>query len=118
MYTDKKVAVVMPAYNAAQTLRQTYDEVMAQEIVDVVIVVDDASNDDTTAIAKRTTSSRLRLPNSVTVKRSQNIVVGTVISSDIIIIRDGTLFKRVVVLIGHPPTTVHKFGVKLFFHFT
>ena len=31
----------MPAYNAARTLRRTYDEVMAQEIVDQIIVVDD-----------------------------------------------------------------------------
>ena len=34
MYKDKKIIVVMPAYNAAQTLRKTYEEVMAQEIVD------------------------------------------------------------------------------------
>lgn len=42
----------MPAYNAAQTLRQTYDEVMAQKIVDRVIVVDDASRDETTELAR------------------------------------------------------------------
>jgi len=41
----------MPAYNAAQTLRKTYDEVMTQGIVDLVIVVDDASMDETAAIA-------------------------------------------------------------------
>ena len=41
----------MPAYNAAQTLRQTYEEVMAQNIVDLVVVVDDASKDETAAIA-------------------------------------------------------------------
>lgn len=52
MYKDKKVVVVMPAYNAAQTLIRTYDEVMAQKIVDQVIVVDDASHDDTVKIAK------------------------------------------------------------------
>ena len=52
MYKGQKVIVVMPAYNAAQTLRRTYDEVMAQEIVDRVIVVDDNSNDETVAIAK------------------------------------------------------------------
>ncbi|PJC74949.1 MAG: glycosyl transferase family 2, partial [Syntrophobacterales bacterium CG_4_8_14_3_um_filter_49_14] len=52
MFRDQKVVVVMPAYNAAQTLRMTYDEVMAQEIVDLVILVDDASRDDTAAIAK------------------------------------------------------------------
>lgn len=52
MFGSKKVIVVMPAYNAAQTLRQTYDEVMAQGVVDLVIVVDDHSRDDTTEIAK------------------------------------------------------------------
>ena len=31
----------MPAYNAAQTLRMTYNEVMAQGIVDLVILVDE-----------------------------------------------------------------------------
>jgi len=52
MFAGKKIVVIMPAYNAALTLRRTYDEVMAQEIVDEVIVVDDASRDDTAAIAK------------------------------------------------------------------
>ncbi|OPY92272.1 MAG: Undecaprenyl-phosphate mannosyltransferase [Syntrophaceae bacterium PtaU1.Bin231] len=51
MYRDKKVVVVMPAYNAEQTLRMTYNEVMEQGIVDLVIVVDDASNDRTAAVA-------------------------------------------------------------------
>jgi glycosyltransferase involved in cell wall biosynthesis len=58
MFGNKKVVVVMPAYNAARTLRQTYDEVMAQGIVDMVVVVDDASHDETTAIAAK-------LPNAV-----------------------------------------------------
>ena len=52
MLKDKKVIVVMPAYNAAQTLRVTYDEVMMHDIVDLVILVDDGSSDDTVAIAK------------------------------------------------------------------
>jgi glycosyltransferase involved in cell wall biosynthesis len=52
MLNDQKIVVVMPAYNAARTLRQTYDEVMAQGLVDLVIVVDDASHDDTVAIAQ------------------------------------------------------------------
>jgi glycosyltransferase involved in cell wall biosynthesis len=52
MYRDRKVVVVMPAYNAAKTLRRTYDEVMAQGLVDELIVVDDASTDETTTIAK------------------------------------------------------------------
>jgi len=52
MYKKKVVVVVMPAYNAAQTLRKTYDEVMEQEIVDLLIVVDDRSEDETVSIAK------------------------------------------------------------------
>jgi glycosyltransferase involved in cell wall biosynthesis len=52
MINGKKVVVVMPAYNAARTLRRTYDEVMAQGIVDLVVVVDDASQDETTALAR------------------------------------------------------------------
>jgi glycosyltransferase involved in cell wall biosynthesis len=52
MLNGQKIVVVMPAYNAARTLRQTYDEVMAQGIVDLVIVVDDASHDETVAIAR------------------------------------------------------------------
>src|SRR5438045_9240415 len=52
MLNGQKVVVVMPAYNAARTLRRTYDEVMAQGIVDLVIVVDDASHDETAQIAR------------------------------------------------------------------
>jgi len=52
LYRDKKVIVVMPAYNAASTLLKTYEEVMAQDIVDHVIVVDDRSRDETVKIAR------------------------------------------------------------------
>jgi glycosyltransferase involved in cell wall biosynthesis len=52
MFKEKKVIVVMPAYNAAQTLQKTYDDVMSQGIVDMVILVDDASQDNTAEIAK------------------------------------------------------------------
>ena len=52
MYKDKKVIVVMPAYNAAQTLVKTYESVMEQEVVDLVVVVDDASHDETVRIAR------------------------------------------------------------------
>lgn len=51
MFKNKKVAVIMPAYNAAKTLKKTYDEVMAQGVVDQVIIVDDASSDETSEIA-------------------------------------------------------------------
>src|SRR5438477_3806537 len=52
MFGSRKVIVVMPAYNAARTLLQTHEEVLAQGVVDLVIVVDDASKDETTALAK------------------------------------------------------------------
>lgn len=52
MFAGKKIVVVMPAYNAAQTLRKTYEEVMAQGVVDRVVVVDDASRDETVALAR------------------------------------------------------------------
>ena len=41
----------MPAYNAEKTLLKTYEEVMAQGIVDIVILVDDASSDNTAKVA-------------------------------------------------------------------
>src|SRR5258708_38727634 len=52
MYGDKKVVVVMPAYNAARTLRQTDGEVRDQQLVDTIILVDDGSKDDTVAVAR------------------------------------------------------------------
>jgi glycosyltransferase involved in cell wall biosynthesis len=52
MLAGQKVIVVMPAYNAARTLRRTYEEVMEHGIVDQVILVDDASQDETAAIAR------------------------------------------------------------------
>jgi glycosyltransferase involved in cell wall biosynthesis len=58
MFNDKKVIVIMPAYNAAATLKRTYNEVVAQKIVDLIIVVDDASSDKTTKIAET-------LPNTI-----------------------------------------------------
>ena len=52
MYRDKKVVVVMPAYNAARTLRQTYSEVQDQQLVDAIILVDDQSRDETVPVAR------------------------------------------------------------------
>ena len=51
MYANRKVVVVMPAYNAAKTLVKTYNEVMEQGVVDLVILVDDCSRDETVQIA-------------------------------------------------------------------
>ncbi|MBC8047333.1 MAG: glycosyltransferase family 2 protein [Fimbriimonadaceae bacterium] len=50
MYSGKKVVIVMPAYNASKTLKQTYDEIPF-DIVDEVVLVDDASKDDTASVA-------------------------------------------------------------------
>jgi len=61
MFNGKKIVVVMPAYNAAKTLRRTYDEVMAQGVVDRVILVDDASHDDTVAVAGTLDNVRLHV---------------------------------------------------------
>jgi glycosyltransferase involved in cell wall biosynthesis len=69
MYRDKKVVVVMPAYNAAKTLVRTYDEVMMQGVVDKVIVVDDCSRDETTTIAKK-------LPNTIVFTHAKNLGYG------------------------------------------
>ncbi|OFZ83394.1 MAG: glycosyl transferase family 2 [Bdellovibrionales bacterium RIFOXYD1_FULL_44_7] len=46
MLNNKKVIVVMPAYNAEKTLKQTFDEI-PKDIVDEVILTDDASKDST-----------------------------------------------------------------------
>src|ERR1019366_4197195 len=51
MYFKKKIVVVMPAYNAAQTVTKTVDEVHEQGIVDEIILVDDRSRDNTVSVA-------------------------------------------------------------------
>jgi len=51
MLAGKRVMVVLPAYNAARTLKQTYDEI-PRDVVDDIILTDDASRDETTAIAQ------------------------------------------------------------------
>ena len=48
---DKKIIVVLPAYNAAKTLKKTLDD-LPMEWVDDIILVDDASDDGTAELAK------------------------------------------------------------------
>ncbi len=52
MLEGKKVIVVMPAYNAAVTLEQTYND-MPRDLVDEVLVVDDHSPDNTVEVARK-----------------------------------------------------------------
>jgi len=51
MLLGKRIAVVLPAYNAAATIEKTYSEIPA-EIVDEILLVDDASEDNTVDIAR------------------------------------------------------------------
>ncbi|MEI6174372.1 MAG: glycosyltransferase family 2 protein [Bacteroidota bacterium] len=51
MLNNKKIIVVLPAFNAEQTLKLTYTEIPF-EIVDEVILVDDCSSDQTVEVAK------------------------------------------------------------------
>ncbi len=52
MYKDKKVVVVLPAYNAASTIEKTILEIPL-DIVDEIVLVDDKSSDNTIDVAKR-----------------------------------------------------------------
>jgi glycosyltransferase involved in cell wall biosynthesis len=69
MIQGRKVVVVMPAYNAELTLKRTYDEVMEQGIVDLVVIVDDASRDGTMTIARD-------LPGTVVERHARNLGYG------------------------------------------
>ena len=51
MINGKKIVAVLPAYNAALTLKKTYDEIPF-DIVDDVVLVDDHSKDNTSEVAK------------------------------------------------------------------
>jgi len=52
MLNNKKIVVVLPAYNASKTLEKTWSEIPF-EFVDDVVLVDDASRDDTAEVARR-----------------------------------------------------------------
>jgi glycosyltransferase involved in cell wall biosynthesis len=52
MINGKKLVIVLPAYNASQTLEKTYHEIPLQ-IVDEIVLVDDASKDDTIDVAQK-----------------------------------------------------------------
>jgi len=52
MILNKKIVIVLPAYNASKTLEKTYNEIPF-DIVDDIILVDDFSSDDTLTVAKK-----------------------------------------------------------------
>jgi glycosyltransferase involved in cell wall biosynthesis len=52
VFHEKKIIVVMPAFNAARTIEQTYKEIPL-DLVDEVVVTDDASSDETVEVARR-----------------------------------------------------------------
>lgn len=52
MINNKKLIVVMPAYNAEKTLQKTYNEI-PKDIVDEIILVDDKSRDNTVELARK-----------------------------------------------------------------
>jgi glycosyltransferase involved in cell wall biosynthesis len=52
MINGKKLVIVMPAYNAEKTLKETYNEIPF-DIVDDVVIVDDKSTDNTIEVAKK-----------------------------------------------------------------
>jgi glycosyltransferase involved in cell wall biosynthesis len=52
MLNGQRIAVIMPAYNAASTLETTYAEI-PKDIVDSIILVDDSSSDDTVNISRK-----------------------------------------------------------------
>jgi glycosyltransferase involved in cell wall biosynthesis len=63
MIGGKRVSIVLPAYNAARTLRRTYDDI-PHDVVDDIILNDDASADDTVALARQLGIHTLRHANN------------------------------------------------------
>lgn len=64
MINGRSVLVVMPAYNAARTLRQTW-EAMPADAVDEILLVDDGSRDGTIEVANRLPIRTIFLPHNV-----------------------------------------------------
>lgn len=70
MLNKRKIVVVMPAYNAALTLHQTYDE-LPLDIVDEVILVDDGSSDETVELARKIGLTVFQHPRNLGYGRNQ-----------------------------------------------
>ncbi len=64
MLLNKKLTVILPAYNAARTLKRTYDE-LPHDIIDDIILTDDASSDNTVEIAQQLGIHTIRHENNL-----------------------------------------------------
>jgi glycosyltransferase involved in cell wall biosynthesis len=75
MLENRKITVVLPAYNAGQTLKRTFDEI-PHEIVDDVILIDDASNDDTVEMAQKLGIPTKYFPEASSINFQRSVVYG------------------------------------------
>jgi len=70
---DKKISVIVPAYNARETLRECLSAIFSSDYKDFeVIVVDDSSTDDSAAIAREFTTRIVSLPGNKGVAAARN----------------------------------------------
>ena len=78
MLNNKKIVIVLPAYNAAKTLERTYKEIPF-DIVDDVVLVDDVSKDNTIEVANQlgivTLTSRLNAVKKSSLKTTQSFAI-------------------------------------------
>jgi glycosyltransferase involved in cell wall biosynthesis len=61
---SERVVIVMPAYNAARTLEDTFRRI-PEGYYDEIVVVDDYSRDDTAELARRLNLKAIRHPHNV-----------------------------------------------------
>ena len=76
MYKGRKIAVIMPAYNAEQTLRRSFEEVCGQGIADTVVIVDDCSRDGTEAVARELAAKGADSPKVIYRRHEHNLGYG------------------------------------------
>jgi glycosyltransferase involved in cell wall biosynthesis len=77
----KRIIVVMPAYNAAATLENTYVE-LPLDMIDDVVLVDDASKDDTVEVAQRLGITTVVHPRNRGYGGNQKTCYGTAIERE------------------------------------
>jgi len=70
-----KVIVIMPAYNAAQTLKKTYEDI-PKNLVSEIILGDDCSQDNTIAIARKLDIMVLKTPRNLGYGGNQKMLYG------------------------------------------